>query len=145
MDAISFFDGVSDDLSLFAEKINTLLTWAISPLQFGDHRPYAAATLLRLWRHRCGERAMRRDFTSPDDFLQDRLFDWLDENELAGEEANLSSVAGLFGKLVRDSLFEYAKYVQRLVARGERGLSYTQVHRSILREVLGLTRRVMRL
>jgi mediator of RNA polymerase II transcription subunit 12, fungi type len=86
---------------------------------------------------------MRRDFTSPDDFLQDRLFDWLDENELAGEEANLSSVVGLFGKLVRDSLFEYAKYIQRLVARGELGLSYTQVHRSILRVVLGLTKHVM--
>jgi len=33
-----------------------------------------------------------RDFTSPDDFLQDLLFDWLDDNELAGEEANLANV-----------------------------------------------------
>jgi mediator of RNA polymerase II transcription subunit 12 len=75
---------------------------------------------------------MRRDFTSPDDFLQDLLFDWLDESELAGEEANLANVVSLFGKLVRDGLFQYAKYVQRLVARGEPGLSYTQVRRPVL-------------
>jgi mediator of RNA polymerase II transcription subunit 12, fungi type len=126
MDKIPFFDGGSDP-SVFAEKINTLLTWSITTLQFGDHRPYAAATLLRIWRNRCGERAMRRDFTSPDDFLQDQLFDWLDGSELAGEEVNLSRVVGLFGKFVRDGLFQYAKYVQRLVARGEPGLSCTQV------------------
>jgi mediator of RNA polymerase II transcription subunit 12 len=81
---------------------------------------------------------MRRDITSPDDFLQDLLFDWLDESELAGEEANLSSVASLFGKLVRDGLFQYAKYVQRLVARGEPGLSYTQVCRPVLRRISSL-------
>jgi len=132
LNTIPFFDGSSDQPSLFTEKLDTLLTWSITPLQFGDHRPYAAATLLRLWRKRCGERAMRRDFTSPDDFLQDQLFDWLDESEPAAEEANLSSVAGLYGKLVRDGLFQYAKYVQRLVARGEPGLSYTQVCRSML-------------
>jgi mediator of RNA polymerase II transcription subunit 12 len=136
MDSVPFFDGVSENPSVFAENINTLLTWSITPLQFGDHRPYTAATLLRLWRHRRGERAMRRDFTSPDDFLQDQLFDWLDENELAGEETNLSSVVGLFGKLVRDSLFDYAKYVQRLVARGEPGLSYTQVRKPIVNCIL---------
>jgi len=127
METIPFFECVSDDPSAFTEKIDTLLTWSITPLQFGDHRPYAAATLIRLWRDKCEERAMRREFTSPREFLQDQLFDWLDESEVGGEDSNLRSVAGLFGKFVRDGLFDYAKYVQRLVARGEPGLSYTEV------------------
>jgi len=127
MDTVPFFDNRSDDPSVFTEKIDTLLTWSLTPLQFGDHRPCAAVTLLRLWRNRCEDRAVRRDRTSPDDFLQDQLFDWLDESLVAGEEANLRGVAALFGKLVKDGLFDYAKYVQRLVARGGPGLSYTQV------------------
>lgn len=127
MDSVSFFTGVSDDSSAFSEKLDTLLTWSITPLQFGDHRPYAAATLLRIWRNKSEERAVRRDITSPDEILQDQLFDWLDESIAAGEEENLGNIARLFGKLVKDELFEYARYVQRLVARGEPGLSYTEV------------------
>lgn len=132
MKSVQFFDSVADDPSIFTEKINTLLSWAVTPLQFGDHRPYAAATLIGLWRNKCEERAMRREFTSPNEFLQDQLFDWLDESEIAGEECNLRNVAELFGKLVKDSLFDYAKYVQRLVARGEPGLSYTEVNHPLL-------------
>lgn len=127
MESVQFFDSVADDPSIFTEKINTLLSWAVTPLQFGDHRPYAAATLIGLWRNKCEERAMRREFTSPNEFLHDQLFDWLDESEIAGEECNLRNVAELFGKLVKDSLFDYAKYLQRLVARGEPGLSYIEV------------------
>lgn len=127
MTAVSFFDGVSDCSLAFTEKLGTLLTWSITPLQFGDHRIYAAATLLRLWRDRFGERAIRRDTSSPDDFIQDQLFDWLDGNDVAGDDVNLSNVACLFGKLVKDGLFQYAPYVQRLVARGEPGLSFTEV------------------
>src|ERR1700691_5830327 len=139
METIPFFDGVSDDPSLFAKKINTLLTWSLTPLQYGDHRVYAAVTLLRLWRNKCEDRAMRRDFTSPDDFLQDQLFDWLDESDVAGDDANLSSVVRLFGKLGKDGLFEYAKYVQRLIARGGPGLSDTQVRPMIPQKVFVLT------
>lgn len=126
MESVIFFESVADDPSIFAEKIDILLSWAVTPLQFGDHRPYAAATLIGLWRNKCEERAMRREFTSPNQFLQDQLFDWLDESDIAGEDGNLRNVAGLFGKLVKDNLFDYAKYVQRLVARGEPGLSYTE-------------------
>ena len=143
MDTIPFFDDVSEDSSIFAQKINTLLTWSLTPLQFGDHRPYAAVTLLRILRDRCKDRAIRRDISSPDDFMQDHLFEWLDESEVAGDEANLSSVARLFGKLVKDGLFEYAKYVQRLVARGEPGLSNTQVRLLVLHVIAGVTYNVL--
>lgn len=127
MESVIFFDSVADDPSIFTEKLNTLLSWAVTPLQFGDHRPYAATTLIRMWRDKCEERAMRREFASPNEFLQDQLFDWLDESDIAGEDGNLTSVAVLFGKLVKDHLFDYPKYVQRLIARGEPGLSCTEV------------------
>lgn len=99
----------------------------MTPLQYGDHRPYAAVTLLRRWLDRAGERATRRDFTSPREILQDLLFDWLNGSEVAGEETNLMAVAVLFGELVKCELFEYAIYVQRLIARCEPGLSYAAV------------------
>ena len=85
-------------------------------------------SLLRHWRDRYSERATRRDLSSPspDEFLQDQLFDWLDESEGAADEGNLGRVAAVFGKLVKEGLFGYAEYVQRLVARGEQGLTYPQ-------------------
>ena len=115
------------DDGVFSRKLDLLLTWSVTPLQFGDHRPYAAATLLRFWRSRAEERATRRDRESPDDFLHDLLFDWLDSNEVAADAANLPRVAMLYGQLVKRDLFSYAKYVQRLIARGEPGLSDTEV------------------
>ena len=48
--------------------------------------------------------------------LQDFLFDWLGTSETAADRANLRLVGSLFEKLVKDGLFEYAAYIQRLVA-----------------------------
>ncbi|KAH7922771.1 hypothetical protein BV22DRAFT_1094076 [Leucogyrophana mollusca] len=128
---ISFFSySTSESTSTFTDKLDTLLTWAVTPLQYGDHRPYAAVTLLRAYRER------GRDFSSS---IHDHLFDWLDSSEVARESRNLRAVAALFGKLVKENLFEYATYVQRLVARGEEGLSSAQEpgvksrHRDFLR------------
>lgn len=104
-----------------------LLTWCVTPLQYGEHRPFAAVTLIRNWRDHAGERATRRDFTPPDEFLQDQLFEWLDSSEVAGEPENIRSVSLLFGKLVKHGIFSYASYIQRLIARGEPGLSYAEV------------------
>lgn len=70
---------------------------------------------------------MRRKKDSPDDFLQDQLFDWLDSSEVAADIGNLPSLAVLFGQLVRRGLFSYERYIQRLIARGERGLSSSEV------------------
>ncbi|KAJ7502832.1 hypothetical protein B0H11DRAFT_1986564 [Mycena galericulata] len=126
-----------DDSLVFIDKLQMLLTWSVTPLQFGDHRPFAAVTLIRNWRVKVGDRATRRDFAGPDEFLQDQLFDWLDTSDIAGDQQNLRAVANLFGKLVKDDLFSYASYIQRLVARGESGLSYSEVnvsrHRDFLR------------
>ncbi|KAL4080156.1 hypothetical protein V8B97DRAFT_1914244 [Scleroderma yunnanense] len=92
-----------------------------------------AVTLLSQYR----QRTARREVSLA--ALQDYLFDWLDTSDVASESGNLRAVSALFGKLVKDGLFDYAAYLQRLVARGEESLSYTQSsipvsrHREFLR------------
>ncbi|EMD32061.1 hypothetical protein CERSUDRAFT_162114 [Gelatoporia subvermispora B] len=123
MTTVAFFD---DSTESFPRKLDTLLTWSVTPLQYGDHRSYAAASLLRLWRDRMEERAVRRDAPSPDEPIQDHLFDWLDTSDVAADPGNILSVSLLFGKLVKSGLFSYLEYVQRLIARGETGLSVNE-------------------
>ncbi|KAJ7072521.1 hypothetical protein C8F01DRAFT_1104256 [Mycena amicta] len=125
-----------DDAMVFKDKLQMLLTWSVTPLQFGDHRPAAAVTLIQHWRDKVGERATRRDFSSPDEFLQEQLFEWLDTSEIAGEPHNLRAVSVLFGKLVKGELFSYAGYIQHLIARGESGMSDSAVPGSRHREFL---------
>jgi mediator of RNA polymerase II transcription subunit 12 len=129
LNTFPFFSTIenADQSTLFTSKIHTLLTWSVSRVQFGDHRPFAAVTLLRIWRDKANDRAIRRDIAPPSEFIQDQLFDWLDQSDAAGDEENVKSVALLFGKLVKDDLFSYAIYLQRLIARGEPGLSFKQV------------------
>lgn len=127
MSSVTFFPSSSDLSSVFNDKLDLLLTWAVTPLQFGDHRPFAAVTLVHFWHDRARGRANRRECKPPDEFLQDQLFTWLDSSETAGEPGNLRAVAVLFGKLVKQQLFSYAHYVQRLIARGEPGLSLIEV------------------
>ncbi|KAJ7690646.1 hypothetical protein B0H17DRAFT_1064288 [Mycena rosella] len=137
MASVSFFSTDHlDDCLVFIDKLQMLLTWSVTPLQFGDHRPFAAVTLIRNWRDKVGDRATRRDFAGPNEFLQDQLFDWLDTSDIAGDPHNLHPVAILFGKLVKDDLFSYAGYIQRLVARGESGLSYSEANGSRHRDFL---------
>ncbi|KAF5370753.1 hypothetical protein D9758_002110 [Tetrapyrgos nigripes] len=134
---LPFFPVSVENWSGIPEKLDSLLTWSVTPVQFGDHRPYVAVTLIRDWRARAGDRANRRDITPPDEFLQDQLFDWLDSSSVAAEPDNIRAVAMLYGKLVKHELFSPAKYIQRLIARGEPGLSFTQEkgsrHRNFLR------------
>ncbi|KAF9268799.1 hypothetical protein L218DRAFT_984144 [Marasmius fiardii PR-910] len=135
---LPFFPNTSDDWSGIPEKIVTLLTWSVTPVQFGDHRPFVAVSLIHQWRNKAGERANRRDIPPPDEFLQDRLFEWLDSSDVAGESQNIHSVALLFGELVKNALFSYTSYIQRLIARGENGLSCVEDqkpsrHRNFLR------------
>ncbi|TFK44503.1 hypothetical protein BDQ12DRAFT_21589 [Crucibulum laeve] len=137
MHQVDFFGNEFDDTPLFKDKLDMLLTWSVTPLQFGDHRPFAAVTLIRIWRDKACERATRRDMNTPNEFLQDQLFEWLDASDVAGEPTNIRAVALLYGKLVKHELFSYPCYIQRLIARGERGLSYTEApesrHRRFLR------------
>ncbi|EKM53974.1 uncharacterized protein PHACADRAFT_196411 [Phanerochaete carnosa HHB-10118-sp] len=125
MESCPFFDGILDPSPAFVRKLDILLTWSVTPLQYGDHRPHAAASLLRLWRDRAEERAARRERESPADDVQDHLFDWLDTSEVAGEDNSLASVALLFDQFVKNGLFDYGQYIQHLIARGEQGLSFT--------------------
>ncbi|KAG6862353.1 hypothetical protein C0995_016051 [Termitomyces sp. Mi166 len=103
---------------------------------FGDHRPFAAVTLIRNWRVDAADRATRRHSFPPDEFLQDRLFDWLDSSDVANDPENIRSVSLLYGKLVKNELFSYASYIQRLIARGESGLSMTEERESRHRKFL---------
>lgn len=124
---LPFFPVSFDNLTGISEKLDALLTWSVTPLQYGDHRAFAAVTLIQQWRTRAGDRANRRDVSPPDEFLQDQLFEWLDSSDAAGEADNIAAVALLYGRLVKHELFSYARYIQRLIARGEPGLSFTEV------------------
>ena len=128
MSNILFFskDALQDPIT-FSSKLDLLLSWSVTPMQYGDHRPFVAITLLKHFRDQASERASRRDVSSPDEFLQDCLFGWLDTSEVAGDIGQLREVALLFGKLVKYEIFSYAWYIQRLIARGEPGLSFSQV------------------
>ena len=117
----------SSEDELLRHKVFLLLSWSVCWLQYGDHRPYAAASLLRRWRDRAEERASRSDADLPHELLQDLLFDWLDTSENAREPKNLSMVALLFGELIQSGLFSYDQYIQRIIARGEPGLSFNGV------------------
>jgi mediator of RNA polymerase II transcription subunit 12, fungi type len=88
-------------------------------MQYGDHRPLAAVTLIRRWHATVTERAQRREYLHPDELLQDSLFAWLDSSVTAGQHENLKSITLLFGYLVKEGFFSFAEYLQRLVARGE--------------------------
>lgn len=132
MESCSFFDGINEPSPAFAHKLDILLTWSVTPLQYGDHRPYAAVSLLQCWRDKAEEHAIRRDRASPNDNVQDYLFDWLDVSEVARDENNLASVALLFDQLVKHCLFDYGLYIQRLIARGEQGLSFADVSLKLL-------------
>ncbi|GLB37302.1 putative transcription mediator complex subunit Med12 [Lyophyllum shimeji] len=128
--SLPYFLHSTTDEAVLSEKLDMLLTWSVTPLQYGDHRPFAAVTLIHNWRAQAGDRATRRDFRPPDEFLQDRLFHWLDSSDVAGHPDNIRAVSLLFGKLVKQELFSYASYIQRLIARGEAGLSSTAESRS---------------
>ena len=127
MSSVTFFDNDFNDSPFFKEKLDMLLSWCVTPLQYGNHRPFAAVTLIKNWRDKACERATRRDFITPNELLQDQLFDWLDTSDVAGEPNNIRDVALLYGKLVKHELFSYASYIQRLIARGEPGLSFAEV------------------
>lgn len=129
MASISFFTNEVHDTSDFKEKLDLLLTWSVTPLQFGDHRPFAAVTLIRKWRDQACDRASRRDFSNPNEFLQDLLFDWIDMSDVAGEPSNIRAVALVYGKLVKHELFSYSSYIQRLIAREEPGITNPEVSR----------------
>lgn len=126
MNSIAYFREDINDPS-FKEKLDMLLTWSVTPLQYGDHRPFAAVTLICIWRNKAYARASKRDITKPNDFLQDQLFDWLDTSEIAGETNSIRDVALLYGKLVKHEVFSYSSYIQRLIARGEPGVCYAEV------------------
>ncbi|KAI5116750.1 hypothetical protein M0805_001608 [Coniferiporia weirii] len=138
--SVSFLDFRNkNDAASFTHKLSLLLSWSVCCLQYGDHRPHAAVTLLSHWRNKTEERASRRDFASPDEVIQDELFDWLDTNDNASDERNLPMVSFLYGELIQRGLFSYDQYIQRIIARGETGLSFNEEpgsrHRMFLRVI----------
>lgn len=133
LSSVTILDTSFDDMDSFSTKLNMLLTWSITSHQYGDHRPYAVASLLFLWMHRMEDRAMRRGWPSPDEILQDKLFEWLDTSDVVTNANNLSAMAVTFSELVFRGIFSYSKYLHRLIARGENGLLVKQVWRLFLK------------
>lgn len=127
MSKITILDIPLEDTETFTNKLDMLLTWSITPHQYGDHRPYAVATLLSRWVDRSEDRALRRGFPPPDEMLQDHLFDWLDTSNVVTDAANVTAMTIMFGELIGRGIFSYSKYIQRLIARGEMGLLANQV------------------
>lgn len=106
--------------SSFETKLNILLTWSVAKSQYGDHRPYAAATLVSLWKDEAKLRAIRRKAPKPDAALQEQLFNWLSSSDIAKDHrSNATGLALLFGELMRRNLFSYGWFIRRLMARGE--------------------------
>lgn len=125
--ALTVFGDKCDNPDTFARKLDIVLSWSVCPSQYGEHRPYVVVALLDRWRIAAEARATRKDTVPPYEFLHDQLFDWLDQCDLSADEACISVVADLFGKLAKEELFLYPAYVQRLIARGEPGLSLSSV------------------
>lgn len=109
---------------LFWDRVHVLLDWSVTPLQYGDHRIYAVASILRDCKEKLDEQLALRDPSCPrgDVLFQMRLFEWLDTSKIVGELENRRTVAPLLGQLIRLGLFSYTVYVQRLIARGDVGL-----------------------
>ncbi|GJJ06592.1 hypothetical protein Clacol_000785 [Clathrus columnatus] len=139
LSSITILDTTFDDMDSISTKLNMLLTWSITSHQYGDHRPYAVASLLLMWMHRMEDRAIRRGSPSPDEILQDQLFEWIDNSEVAANANNVSAMAVTFGELVSRGIFSYSKYLHRLVARGETGLLINQEPSSRHRPLLKTT------
>jgi len=134
LDFSSILPTTGDWGTSFGEKLDILLTWSVTPLQFGDHRPYLAVTVLKAWHDGTRSRASRRDeeFNHADDILQDHLFHWLDTSEMAADSSIIRAISVLFGLLIERELFSYPSYIQRLIARGETGLSLADVRFRVL-------------
>ena len=109
---------------LFWDRAYVLLDWSVTPLQYGDHRIYAVANVLRQSKEKLDEQLALRDPSCPrgDALFQMRLFEWLDTSGIVGELENRRTVAPLLGQLIKLQLFSYTQYVQRLIARGDVGL-----------------------
>ena len=109
---------------LFWDRVYVLLDWSVTPLQYGDHRIYAVASILRDCKEKLDEQLVLRDpsCSRGDVLFHMRLFEWLDTSKIVGEPENRRTVAPLLGQLIKLDLFSYTQYVQRLIARGDVGL-----------------------
>lgn len=134
LSGVSYFqsDG-SDD-----QKLSVLLTWAVTPSQYGAHRPFLACSLL----------ARRSDGTK----WQEGIWRWLDDSDEvravgawgSENEGGIPSSAGiedgakntwhsrdavalLVGELIEKGLLSYGWYMQKLIARGITDLSIPRV------------------
>lgn len=129
-------------------RVNTLCEWAITNSRYGHHRIFLVGTLLRLWRDSPNlavhlsplEKASRlqsallefldsfngthhplsqSDNSSHGHHQQQQHLDHHEQHLQHSSEDVLEAMARLFGNLIRDRLFSYQQYIQRLIARGD--------------------------
>ncbi|KAL1916568.1 uncharacterized protein VTP21DRAFT_5759 [Calcarisporiella thermophila] len=101
--------------SSFESRVHLLCEWATTPLRHGDHRCYAVATVLELWRQDVSRGKLARDRQM---LLQDALLRFLDVRTSQSDE-EYELVSRLYGEFIRLGLFSFQKYMQRLIARGD--------------------------
>ncbi|KZT58942.1 hypothetical protein CALCODRAFT_549965, partial [Calocera cornea HHB12733] len=117
---LATFKFFEDSENTYDDQLKLLLTWAVSRFQYGDHRPYAVASILRKWMDDAKLQAIRQKVkVKPAEMLQDRLFLWLHNYPAHSLQSDMPAIAILIGELIRRGVFSYARYVQELVARGE--------------------------
>lgn len=113
----------------FTKNVNVMLSWTVTTQQCGVHRPYLVAALLREWLIATEHDYTRSGQMYPADLLQDTLFAWLDRSSAAVESGCEFAIADLYGKLIESGLFSFEAYLQRLLVRDEKGMSFETVSR----------------
>ena len=98
--------------AFFPTKLDILLSWSIAYAQFGAHRPAAVSTLLL--HHRSRHPGCESE-------VQEIIFKWLAESEVAKKDENREAVAEVVGELMRTGVVGYAGFLMKLMSRGLTG------------------------
>lgn len=95
--------------AFYPTKLDILLSWSIAYAQFGAHRPASVSTLLLHYRAR---------HPGCDAEVQELVFRWVAESEVAAKEENREAVAETIGELMRVGIVGFAGFLMRLMSRG---------------------------
>jgi len=126
------------DTRSFADRLFTLLSWAVTPGQAGDPgvRPYIATALISIWKAQAV-----RNIPNTSQFLQRQLLLWLEEKGFlrpyshqgsvilplkalfwrrgARAVGELEAISLLFGDLIHRRLFSFSDYLARMTSFGQ--------------------------
>lgn len=98
--------------AFFPTKLDILLSWSIAYAQVGAHRPASVSTLLL--HHRSRHPGCESE-------VQELVFKWIAESEVAKKDENREAVAEVVGELMRTGVVGYAGLLMKLMSRGLTG------------------------